>query len=624
MIGTLVRMGLMFALMSYLTGSGKKGESPTAGGSAGRLGCFFGKGDLVDVDVYVSTARGIIGRQIWHEPAFRLADSDSRSKSISLTEDDLAPVIQHNETLYMITRFSRTGFAVNESTTAPFKSVPGATFYKVTALVDHRPPPKRKTGKSLLGGDGDDETAAAAGGPAAVPADAQPTSAGLEDEEECDAEDTLDTRPWVSFFKPNLTINIVDDFKTYSPKAMPPYWQDHMDVSISHQMYNPVVHVSEFWLLQDYLIPLNATVRAVDLHLELGSISQWWFQMQIAIDQSLEMQKSGGMMGENEVDEMKRVFLEGNPYLLALTFAVSLLHSVFDMLAFKNDIGFWKNNKSMEGLSARTILINAGCQLVIFLYLLDNETSMVVLFSAGVGTAIEFWKVTKAMNITVERGANGLPRLTFADRGSYVQTKTKQYDAEAMKYLSWAIFPLIVCYCGYSLKYQQHKSWYSWILSSMVGCVYAFGFILMCPQLYLNYKLKSVAHLPWRQMTYKFLNTIIDDLFAFVIKMPLLHRLSVFRDDVVFLVYMYQRWIYRVDRKRVNEFGFSDEAPDEDGEAAAGAAAGAAVAAITGAQAGDAAESAALGGGKRKQAVRGQVAEADNSTAAEGTKTKDK
>ena len=74
-------------------------------------------------------------------------------------------------------------------------------------------------------------------------------------------------------------------------------------------------------------------------------------------------------------------------------------------------------------------------------------------------------------------------------------------------------------------------------------------------QLYLNYKLKSVAHLPWRQMTYKFLNTIIDDLFAFVIKMPLLHRLSVFRDDLVFLVYIYQRWIYRVDPKRANEFG---------------------------------------------------------------------
>ena len=55
---------------------------------------------------------------------------------------------------------------------------------------------------------------------------------------------------------------------------------------------------------------------------------------------------------------------------------------------------------------------------------------------------------------------------------------------------------------------------------------------MMCPQLFINYKLKSVAHMPWRQMTYKFLNTIIDDLFAFVIKMPLLHRLSVFRDGI--------------------------------------------------------------------------------------------
>ena len=48
---------------------------------------------------------------------------------------------------------------------------------------------------------------------------------------------------------------------------------------------------------------------------------------------------------------------------------------------------------------------------------------------------------------------------------------------------------------------------------------------------------------------------IVDDLFAFVIKMPTLHRLSVFRDDLVFLVYVYQRWAYKVDKRRANEFG---------------------------------------------------------------------
>ena len=42
---------------------------------------------------------------------------------------------------------------------------------------------------------------------------------------------------------------------------------------------------------------------------------------------------------------------------------------------------------------------------------------------------------------------------------------------------------------------------------------------------------------------------------AFCIKMPALHRLSVFRDDLVFLVYIYQRYAYRVDKKRTNEYG---------------------------------------------------------------------
>jgi len=78
---------------------------------------------------------------------------------------------------------------------------------------------------------------------------------------------------------------------------------------------------------------------------------------------------------------------------------------------------------------------------------------------------------------------------------------------------------------------------------------------MMCPQLFINYKLKSVAHLPWRTFTYKALNTFIDDLFAFIIKMPIMHRLSCFRDDAVFLIYLYQRWAYRVDMTRVNEFG---------------------------------------------------------------------
>ena len=37
-------------------------------------------------------------------------------------------------------------------------------------------------------------------------------------------------------------------------------------------------------------------------------------------------------------------------------------------------------------------------------------------------------------------------------------------------------------------------------------------------------------------------NTFIDDVFVFVITMPTSQRIAVFRDDLVFLVYLYQRW----------------------------------------------------------------------------------
>lgn len=99
------------------------------------------------------------------------------------------------------------------------------------------------------------------------------------------------------------------------------------------------------------------------------------------------------------------------------------------------------------------------------------------------------------------------------------------------------------------------------MINSFVNGVYAFGFLFMLPQLFVNYKMKSVAHLPWKAFTYKAFNTFIDDVFAFIITMPTSHRLACFRDDVVFLVYLYQRWLYPVDKSRVNEFGSPTRTP---------------------------------------------------------------
>ncbi|KAG0571434.1 hypothetical protein KC19_VG011000 [Ceratodon purpureus] len=451
--------------------------------------------------------------------------------------------VQHNGTLYAHVFFARSGFSPDPESPEYERS---ATFSKRHLFIVYLPKPKVDNRKSLLSKDEKGNF----------------TKPLLEAPEE-----EVDEGPseWVSFFKPNVTMNLVDDFTRYPRGGVPPQIVDHMTFDELTGDYYPTIFFNEFWLLRDKLIILNETIKEVAVNMDLGPISLTRWQLYQQIDQSFQLHKSYGSMMDGEADELKRVFLEGNPYLLGLTMCVSLLHTVFDFLAFKNDIQFWNKNKSMEGLSARSVVINFICQLIVFLYLLDNETSWMIILSAGMGCCIEFWKIGKAMHVEVDR-SRGYPVLKFTDRQSYAGNKTKEYDDLAMKYLSYVLYPLVAGFAIYSLMYERHKSWYSWILGSLTSCVYTFGFIMMCPQLFINYKLQSVAHMPWRQMTYKFLNTIIDDLFAFVIKMPLLHRLSVFRDDIVFLVYLYQRWKYPVDKKRINEFGFGGDDKDEEGE----------------------------------------------------------
>lgn len=67
-------------------------------------------------------------------------------------------------------------------------------------------------------------------------------------------------------------------------------------------------------------------------------------------------------------------------------------------------------------------------------------------------------------------------------------------------------------------------------------------------------------------MTYKAFNTFVDDVFAWIIEMPTTHRIATLRDDLVFFIYLYQRWIYPVDKKRANEFGYSYELENSENE----------------------------------------------------------
>jgi hypothetical protein len=133
-----------------------------------------------------------------------------------------------------------------------------------------------------------------------------------------------------------VTINLVDDFTRYPLNNIPPTVAPYLNVDPTTSSYYPTVFFNEFWLLRDKLTALNETVKELALNLEVSPISMTKWQLYLQIEQSFQVHRSYGSMLEGEADELKRVFLEGNPYLLGLTMIVSLFHSLFDFLAFKN------------------------------------------------------------------------------------------------------------------------------------------------------------------------------------------------------------------------------------------------------------------------------------------------
>ena len=408
-----------------------------------------------------------------------------------------------------------------------------------------------------------------------------------------ETEDAVESQPQGlqigSYYHPNFTVSVIPDSGVQNWLSMHPSLRKNVnleptgarDESGQNGWYYPVFFLNTFWQLRSHMTELNDTVTTLPLNLELNNLASWKYSIYASMDDGMKQTQMQAASGNSpaasgdgsEFEKFKEILLDTNPYLLGTTFIVSILHMVFEGLAFKSDIAHWRKKKDIVGTSVRTILANVFMQTIIFLYLVDNSegTSWMILASQGFGILLEAWKITKTVDVRLrEPGPDSrfkfLPYVVvFEDKHKLSETeqKTQEYDQIAFRYLYIVAVPLLLAYAVYSVVYETHKSWYSFVIETLVGSVYAYGFLMMVPSLYINYRLKSVAHMPSKAMTYKFLNTFIDDLFAFTIRMPTLHRIATLRDDVIFFIWLYQKYKYKVDYTRVNEFGQGGESEDE-------------------------------------------------------------
>ncbi|XP_031432821.2 cleft lip and palate transmembrane protein 1-like protein [Clupea harengus] len=350
-----------------------------------------------------------------------------------------------------------------------------------------------------------------------------------EDEEQQPAPGSVSPAP-VSLWHSRLCLSIMAEKFSFSKGAVPSdvrrYMKGMKKEDVKKKMYLPFMVVDELQIRMKDFLEINESTTEVHLTVTYENISLRKFRLWSHMRDVVYSLKHFGFT-EHQVDEFKGVITDTNVYILALTIFAAILNLLFEFLAIKNDISFWRKKTTMAGMSKRSVLWRCFSTLVIFLHLLVKQTNWLLLIPTGVGVVLELWKLKKAFSIQ-------------DDKFDEPERLTTGYDSQGMRFLSYLLCPVCISGVTYSLLYLKNKSWYSWFLSSLITGVYAFGFLSGCPQLYVNYKLKSVEHLQSSIYMYKGLSTFINDILSTVLTVPT-HPLACFRDDVIFLLHLYQR-----------------------------------------------------------------------------------
>lgn len=88
--------------------------------------------------------------------------------------------------------------------------------------------------------------------------------------------------------------------------------------------------------------PINETVTRLPLRIDFSPMSMMKMQLFASMDHSFKENAAKGQAGE--LDEIKRMLVETSPWLLITTTVVSILHMIFEFLAFSSDVSHWRKS----------------------------------------------------------------------------------------------------------------------------------------------------------------------------------------------------------------------------------------------------------------------------------------
>jgi hypothetical protein len=207
----------------------------------------------------------------------------------------------------------------------------------------------------------------------------------------------------LSHWKPSLNIQLVNDRTVYPWGYFPGDFFPYLTLDEENNVYSPILYLNELHLRRDHYIPVNKTklLAEVDneedaptlpLKISFQTVTLGWFRLTLQMAGSFDQMRTSSLgHSEKEIDNLRQMFFETSPYLLGATIIASVLHLLFDFLAFKSDISHWKAKKTMEGVSRSSILMNMFSSIVVMFYLWDRREETSILVSGGAICSAAGW-----------------------------------------------------------------------------------------------------------------------------------------------------------------------------------------------------------------------------------------
>jgi hypothetical protein len=260
----------------------------------------------------------------------------------------------------------------------------------------------------------------------------------------------------ITHYRNKIFVTILTDETSVSVPDIPPELARLIRVSHKGE-FLPIIQNDILKTRLNDLEPVTKNTTEFQLQFNYSPVGIGKLRLIIHIENAIHQLKVFGF-SQKDVDEVKGIFSDTNVYLLCGTIFIGSIHTLFDFLSFKNDVSFWRRKKNYAGLSVRSTLWRAFSQIVIFLYLFDEKTSMLVLVPSGIGAIIEIWKCKKILKLDISW--RGIRPKVREDENALVQKaedETRAFDREAMRYLSYILYPLCIGSAVYQLIYHPHK-----------------------------------------------------------------------------------------------------------------------------------------------------------------------